>query len=973
MKKRMTHLITAIMLLVSPLSAQNVQQTSKSIAKATDVLPGNIISGFLSKDFTEVQYNVIVPTDGKASFVFVTSGDLQINNVTLRGMYNGEMEVRNSGPWGTAFTFDIEDLKAGTYLLHVPYWSGSGTFQASYSHVPINYEDPEPNDVFTNAITVSDGTVSEGHLGYSYIKNRDEVDWYDFTTTLEGSVRFSLKTDGLLNVNNLVLYSLEGDELIARNTASWGTEFTFEVNDLKAGHYYLMIPRWSAYGSYVLTTSITSNPIAIDTEPNNTIDQPLSVQLNQSVTGHLGYYYSTYGNMDTQDWYVLTTTESGKLSINVTSEDPLRVNNLILVDQYGNTVLTTGTWGKEATVYKNNLLPGTYYIQVPRWSGYGAYTLSTSFVQAPDADTEPNDLQSEAQVIQLSDTVYARIGYEKVGSIDQSDWFKVSIPESGLLKFSIITDNTLEINNVLLYTENESLRNTGDWGSQITFTIDDLSKGDYWIKIPLWSGYGAYRFIAEFTPSILPIEIEPNDSYTTAIPLIERDSLSSAQLGYYHQSAQDRDIVDWYKFTVPQDGSASFIFKTTGDLLVNNPLFYAADGDSISFRNTGPWGDSFTFNVFDLAAGDYYLQVPYWGGKGSYKIFFTTNPCSKVNEQEPNNNFDQAIFLQQTTVTGHMGYWHASTSDRDEVDWYKVTLPNEGKAIFTFKTSENLSLNNVSLHASVGDTAIFRNSGPWTTDFEFVIEDLAKGDYYLKIPRWTGSGGYTLTYKAEPNPWANDAEPNYDFHKAVTVADKSVVYGHLGYYFDNTANMDVEDWYKIPVNSTLTPTFTIICQSNLSINNPLLYATDGDSIRFLESCGNWGQTFVYTPSVDSYGYYYLKLPRWSGFGGYTLGVNVNADSLITGNGDVIPILPLNLKVSPNPATIQAEVTYTLPEEAIVNINIVSLEGKVIPLVNEKQTAGIQELIINTSTLDAGTYLLSLKVGKQITSTILIVR
>ncbi|MDD3161260.1 MAG: T9SS type A sorting domain-containing protein [Bacteroidales bacterium] len=967
MEKLIT-LLTAIMLACTPLSAQN-----QSITKTADIHPGNPISGFLSKDYTEVLFNVIVPADGKVLFVFAASGDLQINNVTLRGMYNGEMKVRNSGPWGTAFTFEVNDLKAGTYTLSVPYWSGSGTFQASYSHVPINYEDPEPNDVYTSAVTVTDGSISEGHLGYSYIKNRDEADWYDFTTTLEGSVRFSLKTDGLLNVNNLVLYSLEGDELIARNTASWGTEFTFEVNDLKAGHYYLMIPRWSAYGSYVLTTSIIPNSVAIDAEPNNTIEQPISIQLNQSVTGHLGYFYSTYGDMDTQDWYVLTTTESGKLSINVTSEDPLRVNNLILIDQYGNAVLTTGTWGKEATVYKNNLLPGTYYIQVPRWSGYGAYTLSTSFVQAADADTEPNDIQNEAQVIQLSDTVYARIGYEKIGSIDQSDWFKVSIPESGILKFSIITDNTLAINNVLLYTENDNHRNTGNWGSQVTFTIDDLSKGDYWIKIPLWSGYGAYRFIAEFTPSLLPVETEPNDSYATAIPLIEGDTLSSAQLGYFHQSAQDKDVVDWYKFTVPQDGNASFIFKTTGDLSVNNPLLYASVGDSVSFRSSGPWGQTFTFNEYDLKAGEYYLKVPIWGGKGSYNILFTTNPCSKVNDMEPNNSFEQAIALPQTTVTGHIGYWHASTSDRDEVDWYKVTVPDEGKAIFTFKTSETLSLNNVSLHAAVGDTAIFRNSGPWTTDFSFIIQDLAKGDYYLRIPRWSGSGGYTLTYQAEPNTWANDAEPNNNFHKAVTVADKSVVTGHIGYYFDNTGNMDMEDWYKIPVNSTLTPTFTVICQSTLSINNPLLYAADGDSIRFLESSGGWGQTFVYTPTLNSYGYYYLKLPRWSGYGGYTLGINVNADSLITGNGDVISILPLDLKVSPNPATVQAVVTYNLPEEAMVTVNLVSLDGKVLPLVNERQAAGSQEIVINTSTLTAGTYLLSLKVGKQITSTILIVR
>ncbi|MDD4823216.1 MAG: hypothetical protein PHI48_11750, partial [Bacteroidales bacterium] len=180
MEKRITHFITAIMLLVSPLYAQNSQlasemKTTKSIADTPGILPGGDISGFLAKGYAEAQYTIIVPTDGKVSFVFATSGDLQINNVTLRGMYNGEMEVRNSGPWGTAFTFDIEDLKAGTYVLHVPYWSGSGSFQASYSHVPINYEDREPNDVFTNAITVTDGTVSEGHLGYSYIKNRDEV------------------------------------------------------------------------------------------------------------------------------------------------------------------------------------------------------------------------------------------------------------------------------------------------------------------------------------------------------------------------------------------------------------------------------------------------------------------------------------------------------------------------------------------------------------------------------------------------------------------------------------------------------------------------------------------------------------------------------------------------------------------------------------------------------------------------------
>lgn len=734
MEKLIT-LLTAILLTFAPLSAQNQSIAADELLSEisySDIYSGNVYSGYLDVDHEKVWYRMLLPSDGKIDIAATPLGDLQINRISIFIAVEDTLYRRNIS-WfdpGDVNTITDKGIKAGTYYISVPRWSGAGNFQLTITHTPVGHEDAEPNDTFKNATTVANGSVSEGHLGYEFWGDMDIYDWYTFTTTTDGEVSFSIQTD-TFELARVGLYNIMRDSFdVERRNLSYdsGKEVEYTQTGLKAGKYFLRVTHESGCGSYTMTTTIKPDSLGNDIEPNDILSKADSIVLGSRKTGHMGYYY-----------------------------------------------------------------------------------------------------------------------YASAEDLDEEDWFTFTTPEDGEATFDFASEVTL--NRVQIYTEDSTYRNlSSNSGKNFSYTKYDLKKGNYWLRIPRYSGWGEYSITTQFKPAASSNDEEPNDLYSSALIL-------------------------------PED----------------------------------------------------------------------------------------------KTLSGHLGYWYNDEDSIDDTDWYKISVRNDGDITFKAKTNEEMKIDYLRLYASVGDTIERRNSSSsGGTDISFTANTLTAEIYYLEVERRSWQGSYTISFTTYPNKLPNDAEPNNNFHEADSLTDHSVVTGHLGYYPVTYTERDEQDWYLIPIGNSLSGTFTFITDSTLEIDNIELFAKNGDSIRYLEK-GPWGQTFTYSPTVTASGSYYLKVARWSGYGGYTLGINVNADSLITSNGDIVTILPLNLKVAPNPATFQAQITYNLPEEAMVSINLVSLDGKVIPLVNERQAAGNQELMINTSTLDAGTYLLSLKVGKQVTSTILIVR
>lgn len=600
------------------------------------------------------------------------------------------------------------------------------------------FAENEPNNSESTANTIPANGSQTGTLTVN------DVDWFIVTIPDDGEWSVNYVANGEIYCDNLEIFEFNTSYRVA--AGNWGKVASVSCPFLSKGQYLLKLRYYNGEGSYTLTSTFNPSRLANDAEPNDVIDQAFALSPTGTGTGRLGYL-KTNGVFDNCDWYKITTSESGKLIISTTADDPLRFDNLRIYDSDKTTQLAYGSWGKEAIVTKDNILPGTYYIKVPLYSGNGSYTITTSFTVANlKDDNEPNNTQETAQFVYLSDTVYARLGYENAGIADNVDWYRVSVPENGRLTFKLFSESTLSVDNLRLYTENQVQRNSGGWGNTVIFETPDLAKGTYWLYIPKYYGYGAYKFIAEFKPFKYTNDIEPNNDYNNALDINEGVK-ATGQVGYWRlQDIQDPD--DWYKINLPNDGKIEFNFLTDSVLLLDNPKLYTLVGNNLVQRfYSGSWGSNFNFKVNDLKSGIYYLKLSRYSNFGAYSFHYNTTPNPMPGDAEPNNSFSKAVTLSEgISKSGHLGYWYAS-DDFDIEDWFTFSTTIKDNATISVQTDSILSLDWIYLYNPEGDTVKYvGRSTEWGYKINYLIKDLEPGRYYIKVPRYNEYGWYNIRY-----------------------------------------------------------------------------------------------------------------------------------------------------------------------------------------------------------------------------------
>ncbi|MGH2565207.1 MAG: hypothetical protein ACRDE5_11880, partial [Ginsengibacter sp.] len=260
----------------------------------------------------------------------------------------------------------------------------------------------EPNDLPAQANVLSlNGSIS-GALNVA-----GDVDWYKLTTTADGHLFIPFNNTGNGDLKVVSLYDADTTTVLASSPVGDGIGMV-ERNGLAAGTYFIKVNGNSGTetGNYTLSDSLASPSKANDAEPNDYINEALTLSLNSSTTGHYGYYYNHY--MDTTDWYKVTTNEDGNLYLTLDNTGNYAVN-LYLYDTTGSPVLSSslGIGGGVGGLHANGLAAGTYYIKITNAGNnwFGPYTLKDSLA-APSIpnDPESNDNISQAATLPLNDT-----------------------------------------------------------------------------------------------------------------------------------------------------------------------------------------------------------------------------------------------------------------------------------------------------------------------------------------------------------------------------------------------------------------------------------------------------------------------------------------------------------------------------------------------------------------------------------------
>lgn len=446
--------------------------------------------------------------DGKLSLTLTPLS----GTYTYVELYDTLGTIKLAGNDGNSvFSISADGLAQGTYYLKVYCVYNTDTSSYLISNTltkPTQANDAEPDSTKALALTLPlNGSVT-GHVGYYFKNRRDTSDWYKVTTNKDGLLRLSL-TPANGQYTYVTLYDHNGTTVINSNDNN--VAFTLSTDGLAAGTYYLRV--YNAYGTgfspYTLADSLFSPAQANDAEPNDTKAQALTLALNGSTTGHVGYYFNNH--RDTTDWYKVTTNADGLLRLSLTPANG-QIIYLVLYDQDGTTVINSNDNNVPFTFNTDGLAAGTYYLRVFCYyanSGFAPYTLSDSLFTYSNAnDVEPNNKPYLAKTLPANNSTPGHVGFYYNNQRDTMDWYKINYTGSGPLNVTMNLEPTKLNGYQIIYMQiwkdtlaSPIYNNNNNGAPSLVASLTGLAQGYYWVRIiPFYySGFESYTLTPTFT------------------------------------------------------------------------------------------------------------------------------------------------------------------------------------------------------------------------------------------------------------------------------------------------------------------------------------------------------------------------------------------------------------------------------------------------------------------------------------------
>ena len=938
----------------------------------------NSVNGNLTSSTPDV-WNITVTGDGFLRFTFHTlsPADLYITLYDTDGStaISSTFESYNN----STITFGRDGLASGNYHVKITPYStdyGSYTLADSFFVSPIP-KDAEPNGTRNSALVLPMNSTKTGHVGYYYNMLRDTADWYKVTTNADGllrvtlaSSRSSIYSNNPLDVN-VTLYDNNGTSVLGGvevYNAAGPASGIITTDGLEPGTYYIKIQPYSTteFADYTLSDSLFTSPLAVDAEPNGTRATALTLAMDGSTTGHVGYYYNN--TRDSADWYKVTTNADGLLRVtlassrsSIYSNNPLDVN-VTLYDNNGTSVLGgvevfSGNNPDSGTITTDGLEPGTYYVKVQPYSTneFADYTLSDSLLTPAIAvDAEPNGTRASALTLLLNGSKTGHVGYYYNGIRDTTDWYKITTTADGLLRVylttargSIYSNNPLDVNVTLYDNNGTSVLGgvevfSGNNPASGTITTDGLEPGTYYVKVqPYSTNEFANYTISDslLTPSIAT-DVEPNGTFATALTLPLNGS-KTGHVGYYYNNS--RDTSDWYKVTTTEDGLLR-VFLTTarGSVYSNNPLdvnvnLYDSNGTSVLggvevFSGNNP--ASGIMNVDRLAAGTYYVKVqPYSTSEFADYTLSDSLKTYNPNDNEPDDSAYQATTLATNGgATGHVGFYYNGGVKTDMSDWFKINYTGTGDIKFVFNLLPHISdgaLGDVffRLYKDTAAAPVFSQEFYNRASNTFTISSLTLGDYWINIAPYSSSPAYFTAY-AFTDSFAAVLPVTFINFDGVLQNDRAVLNWSTASEFNNKG-FDVEKSMDGQVFNT---------------------------IGFVKGNGNSSQVnnyaYIDNKVLSGHNYYRLKQIDIDGNSKYSSTIRLDFKNF-------------DWKIFGDPVTSNSWLQLQLDHAANVSIQIISIDGKVLSTINKGNiTEGTYSIPLNLGNAPSGVYVVKLIAGNQ---------
>lgn len=351
---------------------------------------------------------------------------------------------------------------------------------------------------FSQAIPLTVGNTVNGA-----ITETESEQVYSFSLAMSG--RVTLDTTAYMRDQVIKIYDSLGKEIWSKSNA-WNENLQYAKNtytiDLFKGSYYLSVSGGlGAKGTYTLASSFLSANVTYD-EENNDFARATVISAGGTINGQIA-------ENDSEDIYKVTFTNPGRLTMDLTSY--LEFYSLRLYDSQGERI-----WTKDGRYWNENLQyitenwyvdlsASTYYIVISEGTYTGNYTLVTSFKEAGETISEPNNDFSTAYRLNMNQEIYGQIAED-----DDKDLFTFTLNQADEL--GVAVTSYLEYYSVYIYNSSGERvwSNTSNrWNENVGYRSDNwkvtLSAGTYYLEI---NGYtGNYTLRIGSMPSMRDVSV----------------------------------------------------------------------------------------------------------------------------------------------------------------------------------------------------------------------------------------------------------------------------------------------------------------------------------------------------------------------------------------------------------------------------------------------------------------------------------
>ncbi len=421
---------------------------------------------------------------------------------------------------------------------------------------------------------------------------------------------------------DLFIFDINGTSVLTSGIRTGARESTWHPG-LKAGTYFLRVYRTGGTGTYSLLNKFTAAPYSNDNEPNDNVFSSVLLTLNSQTTGHINYYSN--GSKDSDDWYKFTISVFGGIKFTIES-DSSDIDLYILDINSTSVIKNAIKTGLKEEIEFPNLMPGTYFLRVYGTSSHGGYILTNTFVQTSingvaKNDSENNSTYQTAMPLaqfngNSSTTTYGTIGFYTNGFTDYDDYWIIETGTDGKLVVNTESNPTTDIDLYLLDVNGTSVIRTGlATGINEQITFENLGIGKFYLRVYRTNGYGSYKLTAAYTIPALPMDSEPNDSYTTSRSISPNVKLTG-HLGYFANNLTDTD--DYYAFTLSSKWDSLYV-RTDSESPLDIDL-YLLNSSQATIATSFATGKKELLKTTNVAPGTYYIRAYKTTGQGSYAI-----------------------------------------------------------------------------------------------------------------------------------------------------------------------------------------------------------------------------------------------------------------------------------------------------------------------------------------------------------------